>query len=70
MPHLIDENLFSVRYALRESNRSGAAVRIDTISHLRMPRYSQSISRRAVNCTGSVPANLLGIAPLQVCIKP
>lgn len=60
---LSGEKLFSVRHALSESNRSGVAARIGTTSPLRMPRYSQSISRRAVNCTGSVLANLLGTAP-------
>ena len=64
------ENLFSVPHALSESNRSGAAVRIVTTSPLRMPLYSQSILRKAANFTGSVLANLPGIAPSQVCIKP
>jgi hypothetical protein len=70
MPRLSGENLFSVPHALRESDLSGAAVRIVTTSPLRMPRYFQSILRRAVNYTGSVLANPPGIAPSQVCIKP
>jgi len=67
---LSGEKLFSVPHALIESNRSGAAVRIETTSPQRRPRYSQSILRRAVNCTGSVLANLPGTALLLGSIKP
>jgi hypothetical protein len=67
---LSGEKLFSVRHAMSELNRSGAAVRIVTTSPPRMPRYSQSILRRAANFTGSVLANLPGTALLLGSIKP